>query len=67
EISHKRSNYKIAAVHAFVGGDSIIEHAPTDNLSSGVGTVGNTRFIKVEIVNTPDYAAFGRTMNNYAE
>ena len=34
----------------FVDGDRIIETAPTDYLSWGVGAVGNPRFINVEIV-----------------
>ena len=62
-----KNNYQNAFVHAFVDGDRIIETAPTDYLSWGVGAVGNPRFINVEIVHTHDYASFARSMNNYAD
>lgn len=52
EISYMKNNYQNAFVHAFVDGDRIIETAPTDYLSWGVGAVGNPRFINVEIVHT---------------
>ena len=67
EISYMKNNYQNAFVHAFVDGDRIIETAPTDYLSWGVGAVGNPRFINVEIVHTHDYASFARSMNNYAD
>ncbi|MQH98988.1 mannosyl-glycoprotein endo-beta-N-acetylglucosamidase, partial [Escherichia coli] len=57
EISYMKNNYQNAFVHAFVDGDRIIETAPTDYLSWGVGAVGNPRFINVEIVHTHDYAS----------
>ncbi|EJE43097.1 N-acetylmuramoyl-L-alanine amidase family protein, partial [Staphylococcus epidermidis] len=61
EISYMKNNYQNAFVHAFVDGDRIIETAPTDYLSWGVGAVGNPRFINVEIVHTHDYASFARS------
>ncbi|SUJ93202.1 autolysin [Staphylococcus aureus] len=39
EISYMKNNYQNAFVHAFVDGDRIIETAPTDYLSWGVGAV----------------------------
>ncbi|CDR65625.1 bifunctional autolysin [Staphylococcus schweitzeri] len=67
EISYMKNNYQNAFVHAFVDGNRIVETAPTDYLSWGVGAVGNPRFINVEIVHTHDYASFARSMNNYAD